>query len=143
MFEILLKVKLIKTRTPCKAYRAFCWAGCSRRHWSLGGQGPEERAKTDITAALSSALGSAMFSTATQDSDHSGYHKQIVDKVQVLLQHAVIDETHIVEFHQQARELAAGAATSGEVRVKRQMQLRHVNRDIHIDVIVWCVLLLC
>ena len=92
------------------------------------------RSSTDLQIALSSALGSAMFSTAAADSEWSGYSKKIDDLVLVIEAKAVVSEGDIVVFHNAARDLASQAAMGSEQRVKRQVKIRVSGRDIQLEV---------
>ena len=95
---------------------------------------PEERKSEDMQIALSTALGSAMFSTSDVDSSLSSYSKLIDDLVVKLKTADVVSEDDLVQYHTQARDLAATAAAGQEQRLKRMIEIEVSGRQIQLEV---------
>ena len=95
---------------------------------------PEARSSEDLQIALSTALGSAMFSTSDVDSALTCYSKQIDDLVVKLKTQDVVSEDDLVQFHTQARDFAATAAAGQEQRLKRTIAIEVSDRQLQLEV---------
>ena len=100
----------------------------------------DDRPSSDVAAALTSALGSAMFGNSADSEQFEGYSKQVTDLVKAVCTAEIVTEDAVIKFYEDARTLSSSKCGEAVLRVKRKIEIQYSGRQIEVDRLFFCFL---